>query len=97
MFRFIITSVHENILDSSSLSPVEFITSVASFVIEDILVELHHMFVQHISVFIFTFRFINFYHFSSCFICQSPSFKKWITSMPMPLFVCCLLKRKTVD
>lgn len=26
-------------------------------------------------------------YFSNCFICQSPSFKKWMTSIPMPLLV----------
>lgn len=33
-------------------------------------------------------------YFSNCVICQSPSFKKWITSIPMPLFVSRLWRKK---
>lgn len=44
--------------------------------------------------FVQTLFFHLYYYFSSCFICQSPSFKKWITSMPMPLLVSRLLKGK---
>ena len=61
---------------------------------DDVLSEWHPAFhgPAHFSFFYTFCSLYIFYHFSSCFICQSPSFKKWITSMPMPLFVSRLLK-----
>ena len=88
--------MHDNIFDSSVLSlfPLEFLALQ--------LCNGRKLFfqnsIQHLSrafqCFIHFALSIFFYHFSSCFICQSPSFKKWITSMPMPLFVARLLKTK---